>query len=290
MSEPLTDERAGGAAGAAQGHRFVFVGGLHRSGTSMLARHIAAHPDVSGFSGTGVPQDEGAHLQSVYPDPANYGKTGRFGFQPEARLTERSPLVSDESRERLFAEWARHWDLSRPVLLEKSPPNLVKLRFLQAVFPDSSFVVIMRHPIPVSCATQKWNRMKPHQLVRHWLRCHDLLARDVPHLRRLHVVRYEDLVAHPEPVLERLFGFLRLDGAALPPPPQPVRGGINDHYFGRWELRKRHPAKRVYLALVENGYEHHLPRFGYSLREPERLREPSVVLPGLTRPRSGGAS
>ena len=45
----------------------VFVGGLHRSGTSLVHRCLALHPAVSGFSGTGVPEDEGQHLQTVYP-------------------------------------------------------------------------------------------------------------------------------------------------------------------------------------------------------------------------------
>ena len=48
-------------------HTYVFVGGLHRSGTSLLARSLEAHPSVSGFRDTGVPEDEGQHLQSVYP-------------------------------------------------------------------------------------------------------------------------------------------------------------------------------------------------------------------------------
>jgi len=32
-------------------HTYVFVGGLHRSGTSLLARSLEAHPSVSGFRG-----------------------------------------------------------------------------------------------------------------------------------------------------------------------------------------------------------------------------------------------
>jgi hypothetical protein len=34
------------------GHRFVFLAGLHRSGTTLLARLLAAHPEISGFSDT----------------------------------------------------------------------------------------------------------------------------------------------------------------------------------------------------------------------------------------------
>src|SRR5215472_9354402 len=106
---------------AMEGHKLVFLAGLHRSGTTLLARLLAAHPEVSGFSGTGVPADEGQHLQDVYPPAAVYGGPGRFGFAPESHLTEESPLVSEESANKLFEEWSAHWDTSRGVLLEKSP-------------------------------------------------------------------------------------------------------------------------------------------------------------------------
>src|SRR5207249_5367403 len=72
---------ARGSVSATPGdHRFVFVGGLHRSGTSLMARTIAGHPEVSAFTGTGVPEDEGQHLQTVYPKPSARQQAGRFAF------------------------------------------------------------------------------------------------------------------------------------------------------------------------------------------------------------------
>ena len=61
-------------------HRLVVVGGLHRSGTTPLARTLATHPQVSGFSGTGAREDEGQHLQTVYPRVRDYGGAGHFAF------------------------------------------------------------------------------------------------------------------------------------------------------------------------------------------------------------------
>src|SRR5689334_17879745 len=144
------------AAEATDSHTLVFVGGLHRSGTTLLARAIARHPAVSGLEGTNVPEDEGEHVQSVYPDSWELGNVGRFGFAPDAHLTERSPLVTPANRDTLLSEWSRYWDLRRPVLLEKSPPNMLKLRFLQALFPRSRAIVILRHPLVVTCAHLKW--------------------------------------------------------------------------------------------------------------------------------------
>ena len=74
-------------------------------------RHVAPapmpaeHPDASGFRDTGVPEDEGQHLQSVYRPARAHGGPGRFGFDPGAHLTEDSPLVTDENRARLAADW-----------------------------------------------------------------------------------------------------------------------------------------------------------------------------------------
>src|SRR5215467_14045119 len=217
---------------AVEGHQLVFLAGLHRSGTTLLARLLAAHPEISGFSGTDAPADEGQHLQSVYPSDHLHGRPGRFGFAPEMHLTESSPLVSEQNAAALFEEWSPHWDLSRPLLLEKSPPNLLKTRFLQALYPGSSFVVIVRHPIPVSIPTARWRGTRRYdRLFEHWLRCHALFDADRPHLERVHVLQYEQLVRDPEGTLREIFEFLRIDPIG---PSEPVEPGANEKYFQEW--------------------------------------------------------
>ena len=248
------------------GHRFVFLAGLHRSGTTLLARLLAAHPEVSGFSGTGAPADEGQHLQTVYPSDHEYGRPGRFGFAPEMHLTESSPLVSEESARKLFEEWSPYWDLSRPLLVEKSPPNLIKTRFLQALFPGSSFVVIVRHPIPVSIPTARWRGTRRYdRMFEHWLRCHALFEADREHLERVHVLTYEQLVADPAGVLRGIFQFLDVEPIG---PSGPVDRGANEKYFRQWQDMKRDLPMRAYLDLVSVWYERRVRHYGYSLLSP----------------------
>src|SRR5213595_120747 len=155
-------------------YKYVFVCGLHRSGTSVLARNIAKLEDCTGFTNTGVLEDEGQYLQDVYPPDVELGGTGKFGFNPHAQLTETSALLTPENVAKLRTSWHSHWDKDKSICVEKTPGNLIITRFLQAAFPNAYFIVIRRHPVAVSISTQKWSLRSLHSLFEHWLRCHDL--------------------------------------------------------------------------------------------------------------------
>jgi hypothetical protein len=240
--------------------RLVFVGGLHRSGTTLLARLIASHPEASGFRETGVPEDEGQHLQSVIPPALAHGGPGRFAFDEKARLDEHSELCGPAARARLLAEWGRHWDLTKRVLVEKSPPNLVRMRFLQALFPESYFVMIVRHPLAVAYATRKWARVPLRELVRHWVRAHEIFAEDAPHVRRLKVVRYEDLVKDPGETLASVFGFLGLSPVS---PEVSIERDLDDRYLARWRRDRLKPRHWRDAGALHLKWKKPAERLGY---------------------------
>jgi hypothetical protein len=263
----VRDETPRASGAPAIPRSLVFIGGLHRSGTSLVHRCLASHPEVSGFSNTGVPEDEGQHLQSVYPRDFHLGGAGRFAFAREAQLTERSPLATAQSRARLIAEWGPHWRPGAAVGVEKSPPNLVRMRFLQALFPNSVFVVVLRHPVAVAGATRKGRRwlLSYERLVRHWVASHAIAARDAPLIRNLRVVRYEHLVADPHAALGPVFAAVSLTPPSLSGLVQP---GRSDEYFNRWRPRRHQRT----IARWEGDVN----RFGYSLIDLARADAPAL--------------
>ena len=268
--------------GSLDGHRLLFVAGLHRSGTTQLHASLATHPEVSGFTGTGAPHDEGQHLQDVYPTARAHGGPGRFAFDPAAHLTEASDLVAPEAAARLFGQWSRHWDTSRPVLIEKSPPNLIRMRFLQALFPSARFLVIVRHPVTTALATTK---LATTRLMRrtfrsadlagtleHWFAAHRIFLDDLPQVREVRVVRWEDLRDDPDRTFGAIAEFAGLADAFVRPELDPT---VDERYRRRWEdlAATRAGARALQVA---QAHEAEAARFGYSVRDVASLTGPSL--------------
>ncbi len=252
-------------------HRFIFIGGLPRSGKTLLGSCLAEHPEISRLLNAGHEDeegyDEGQFLQSVYRSHKAFGVVGTFGYHPDVRMDETHSLVTHENARRLFDAWAPHWDLSCPFLLETSPPNLLRMRFLQALFPETYFVCVLRHPLAASYETTKWRARRIDRLLDHWLFCYEQFERDRVHLRNVHVVKYEALAADPQAVLQGVYHFL---GLGPVPVSQEVRSGENEKYFRRWLER---PINRYNYGLIRKAvraycylrYERRVNSFGYSL-------------------------
>ncbi|HWX15000.1 MAG TPA: sulfotransferase [Chthoniobacterales bacterium] len=253
--------------------RYVFICGLHRSGTSLLGRNVARLENCTGFKGTGVIEDEGQFLQGVYPIAKVYGGAGKFGFDPRAHLTETSPLLTPENALKLRQSWERYWDASKAIRVEKTPGNLLKTRFLQAVFPNSYFVVIRRHPVAVSMANQKWKvSLAPlHNLFDHWLHCHALFEEDRKHLKHVYELSYEDYVRNPDKYHEEIAAFI---GTKVPEDAmERVTGAYNQKYFNRWpDLLNSSPFKRYYQYIAVQ-YEPGFANYGYSLSKGFGVKE-----------------
>jgi len=213
-------------------HTFLFLCGLHRSGRSVMHRILAAHPQVSGFRDTGVPEDEGELLQNVFPKSRNFGGSGKFCFAPDAYLNETSRLITDQNRVRLFAQWQPYWDVKKPFLMEKSGVNLIQTRFLQAMFPNSAFIFLVRHPVAVTLASNKNFLSEMHTMVEHWSLGHKAMLEDRKHLKRHILVRYEDMIARPDHSMKIVYDFLKLPAI---PVKERLMTAINREYFKMWE-------------------------------------------------------
>lgn len=242
------------------------MGGLHRSGTTPLGRILSDHPDISGFQNTGAKEDEGQHLQSVYPAARKNGGPGRFARRDQTHLIETSKPPPKVAGRALLEQWTPYWDVDKPLLVEKSPPNLIMGRWLQKAFPGSALIVIIRHPVVVALSTKKWaRRTSLPRLVDHWFVAHALLEEDAQHLQRLLVIRYEDLVTAPERTLESVAGFLNL---SAPLDSGRLQTRRSSRYVQNWaQMAHGTRFQRFQRSRIERDYAQRVQRYGYSVED-----------------------
>ena len=158
------------------------------------------------------------------------------------------------------------------MLVEKSPPNLVMTRFLQALYPDAYFVVIIRHPVVVALSTQKWLHGKTLRTpMANWFAAHDTFAADAPTLRRLHVVKYESLVADPQAELDAIGEFL---GLGSPLPATSWQAGRSDTYTKAWQqlATDRRLWHRLLRTSLIRTYGQRADAYGYDLESLDTVR------------------
>jgi len=241
--------------------KLVFISGLHRSGTSILHSVISSSDDVSGFSNTGVPKDEGQHLQTIYKPANQFGGPGKFAFDENAKLDENSILISANNREKLLNEWKKYWDTEKSVWIEKSPPNIIRMRFLQELFPDSFFITIIRHPIVVSLATLKLSKTSINELIRHWIVAHKIYQNDKTKIKNEIYFSYEYMIQFPQNVIIELENFLGINIDY-----KENFLNMNEQYFNMWkEAKPWQILKKMRKSKYIEKYEDSVNQFGYSL-------------------------
>jgi len=234
-------------------YKFVFICGLHRSGTTLLTDILGKHSCISSFKNTGAIEDEGQFLQSIYPIAKKFGGPGKFAFSKEMHLTEESDLISKKNIRKIFDEWSNYWDLSKEYLIEKSPPNLLKMRFLQRIFPNSFFIVILRNPIAVTMATKKWCNSSTEDLLKHWFCAHSYYLKDKVYIKNILEIKYENLISNYSMSTNKIFSFLGLKNEIIN---EKIRLNVNNEYLNLFlnENLKEKIKKKEYFDFKKYGY------------------------------------
>lgn len=151
--------------------------------------------------------------------------------------------------------------------MEKSPPNITKTRFLQKLFPNSKFILILRHPLAVSYATQKWSKTSIKSLLEHSILAYEILFKDLEFIDSAYILRYEEFVRDPQAMIEDIYSYLGLDPIRIT---RDVRINVNNQYFARWGKDRKNILHRI-LNRVSPELEDRANQFGYSINNYNEL-------------------
>jgi len=189
---------------------WVFLVGCYNSGTTLLSELLGQHPAISAL------ETEGHFITDQFVQDYKIGLPRMWVDREDLFRLDENDEGPDELR--IKKEWAMRLDLKKPVLLEKSPPNSSKTRWLQKHFENAHFVGIMRNGYAVSEGiTRKAN---PIHLINswpieksanQWKRSNEVLQEDAKHLKKFMWVSYEELVDNTVGTLNKITSFIGID-------------------------------------------------------------------------------
>lgn len=190
---------------------WIFLVGCYNSGTTLLAELLGQHPSISALP------TEGHFITDQFVKDYNIGLPRMWVDREDIfRLTE-----DDEGPDpiRIKKEWCMRLDPGKPVLLEKSPSNTAKMRWLQRHFENAHFIGIVRNGYAVAEGISR--KAEPHHLAEgwpieksawQWRRSNEVMQQDAASLQRYIQVTYEDLTSDTRGTLERIAGFVGIPG------------------------------------------------------------------------------
>jgi hypothetical protein len=154
---------------------------------------------------------EGHRLTDQLLTPESIGIPRLYALRPDLfRMTERDGVNIDVDR--IKRQWGHRFnDAARPILLDDSPPNAARCRWLQRHFEPASFLFLIRNGYAVSEGIRRRAGHTIDLAATQWVRSNQFMLEDLPHLERVHMLRYEDLSEKPDETLARTLLFLDVD-------------------------------------------------------------------------------
>lgn len=241
---------------------WLFIVGCYNSGTTLLATLLSTHGEMS------VLPTEGQFLTDQLTRDYALGLPRMWHKRED--LFRMNESDSGPDVQRLKKEWGFRLDRSKPVLVEKSPPNTARTRWLQAHFENPHFLFLVRNAYAVAEGIVR--KGEPHhrtggwtitEAATQWRRSIEVIDEDGPHLKKLLWIRYEDLTQDPVPTLTRITEFLGLRPYARRNLPESVQvhersEAISD--LNAQSIARLTPEEIRTINTIAGGY---LERFGY---------------------------
>ena len=187
---------------------WLFILGCNNSGTTLLMRILETHPSIRGL------HKEGQFATKALPTPVELNVGRLFSQRLDAfRWTEDSDASAVA---RICYDWAARFDPPPGILLEKSPTNTLRSRWLQHNFQPARFITLVRSPYAVCEGIRRRLDVSIEVAATHWQVVHEILYQDMKCLDQCLWLQYEDLCEFTQTHVERMAHFMELD-RSFPP-------------------------------------------------------------------------
>lgn len=241
--------------------RPIFIGGMHRSGTTLLRVMLNRHSRLS----------SGPELQLL--ERTGFLEFHRYLDNTWLPRLEQEYGLDAQDLDRAMAAFMNNF-LSRYQLqrgkerwVEKTPKNILRIDYLFRLFPHAQFIHMIRDPRDVHASvkaksirdTPRWSAIGAVQTASEWVRRINRGTAWRDELSRYREIQYEHFVRDPEGVMRQILTFLAepWDSAVLEAPNTQqgasganVRRPVFESSVGRWRENLTQDETRQIEAIA----------------------------------------
>ena len=190
-----------------KGKKWVFLVGCYNSGTTLLAEVLGRHPEISALP------TEGHFITDQFIKDYEIGLPRMWVDREDIFMMDESSTGPDPDR--IKKEWGMRLDTSKPVLLEKSPPNVSKMRWLNRYFDNPVFIGVIRNGYAVAEGISRKAKPKHRpsgwpieKSAYQWKRSNEVMLESAEYVNRFKLITYEEFTENTGSVLDEVTDFL----------------------------------------------------------------------------------
>ena len=172
-------------------HKYLFILSPPYSGSTLITKLIGTSKNASIFSS---PQSEGQKLKDlkeIMMVDYRWNKSIKFPWKKIKEI------------------FLQNWDLTKPILVEKSPPNIIKTDDIIQEFQPVFFIITIRNPYTW---TQSYSRRSKNdnfsKIARRWIFHAKHQMKNITNLKNSLFFKYEDLTNNPEKISTEIKNYL----------------------------------------------------------------------------------
>ena len=110
--------------------------------------------------------------------------------------------------ERIKTVWHKYWDLSKPILLEKSTPNIMRVNDIKEFFNPISFICMVRNPYAQCEGIIRRNGKSAESAAKFALNCLQYQKANIESEKNLLFFTYEELCENKNQVVNKIISFI----------------------------------------------------------------------------------
>ena len=172
-------------------HKYLFILSPPFCGSTLLNQLISTSENVSCNNNIGT--REGQTLPEVR------------GIMFEKNRWEKNANLPWEQIKRV---WHKYWDLSKVILLDKSIPNIMRVKEIKSVFSPISFICMVRNPYAQCEGIMRRNGKSAEFAAKFAIDCLRYQKENIENEKNLLFFSYEELCENKDNVVKNIISFI----------------------------------------------------------------------------------